>query len=259
MRFSMISLLAMCLFAPLFSYGQPKSQSVLSALPENIHREIEAVLAQPARPEIKFTDESTKENLSSLEREFFLRTTPIVPASDNLITVIAEILTAHETSSQIKVQRIHDFVVLHMNTISDISTSELDRFLKFCRDSRRAPGTCPWENAQSGFYSGIGHCGTFAALVVALLRAAGFPSRIRQVDALAKRIYAEENNGQWMLHQWSEVFLNGKWRQLDSIFDDDAKTGNINYTYFLFEPENMDPRDYIHRNSEVQDETKPAP
>lgn len=108
------------------------------------------------------------------------------------------IITAGITNDYDKVKSIHDWVANNM--YYDFS----DRTTVMGADANEElfPGSGALKR---------GICGNFAGVTTNLLRAAGFPAKTVSGNI--------EDSGEWVSHNWTEVFVDGRWVFCDSTLD----------------------------------------
>jgi uncharacterized repeat protein (TIGR02543 family) len=110
----------------------------------------------------------------------------------------ANLITAGITDDYSKVKAIHDWV--SNNMYYDYS----DRTTVLGSDSQAElfPGSGSLKRGQ---------CGNFAGVTVALMQAAGFPAKTISGNAFSY--------GEWSGHDWTEVFVDGRWVFMDTTWD----------------------------------------
>lgn len=106
------------------------------------------------------------------------------------IRQLAQTITAGITDDYAKVKAIHDWVATNIWYDYDNSVN---------------------RGAVSVLKYRIGMCGGYADLTVALAQAAGFPAKV--IGGHAVGVGAPRG------HDWSEVYVNGKWRFMDTMAD----------------------------------------
>lgn len=122
----------------------------------------------------------------------FLEPGPFIQSSDDEIVALAKQIVGDETDSWEAARRINRWVYENIEK-------------KFTPDM---------SNALQTLHSRQGDCGEHAALTVALMRAAGIPSR-----PVVGLVYWPPGNG-FGYHAWTEVFV-GDWMMMDSSWGED--------------------------------------
>ncbi|MDR1904229.1 MAG: transglutaminase domain-containing protein [Treponema sp.] len=131
-------------------------------------------------------------------------------------------------SEEEKIQAIHDYIVRH--TVYDAES--------FLYEDRRKK-----QDALTVLKNGLAVCQGYSNTAIALLRAAGIPS---------KRISSNRMN-----HGWINIFVNGKWKMADITWDDpqpDNGPNFVQYKYYLLD----DFRGVPNRDSNSPSSTNPA-
>lgn len=193
--------------------------------------------------------------LSSLEKMKYLKSSNFIP-SDNLeIKELSKYLVKDTLSEQDKVLIIHDFVAFHITHAGTLPDDQIKRETQVCRQEAKYTDipVCPWFDAETSFRTQLGHCGTIAALSVAMLRAVGIPSRVLIISDEGARIYREKYKTA-IYHQWTEMYLRGRWVQMDVTFDSFSSNNfkSIDYGYFKFSKNLTSEEDIVHKFYEIK-------
>lgn len=133
----------------------------------------------------------------------WLAPTPWIESEAPEIRALAARLTADAGSPREAAVRLHDYVR------DEVRFGWTRRFYRM--------------TAREVLGARIGYCNTKATLFVALLRAAGIPARQHFVD-LTSQVLAGlvDTGGPYVDHSYTEVFLDGTWRRVDSYVVDRA-------------------------------------
>ena len=126
-------------------------------------------------------------SLISEEVREFLKATTFIPSDDKKIKEIAKEVTGDEKG---------------LNAV--------EKIIFYVDDALVNKPTFSIPDALDALKSGEGDCNEHAALAVALLRAAGIPSRVE-----VGLVYV---NGAFYYHAWVGVYLGGKWISTDPTF-----------------------------------------
>ena len=121
------------------------------------------------------------------ETEEFLLATTFIPSDDEKIKKIAKDVVGDEKGLK-----------------------AVEKIIAYVDESLDNKPTFSIPNALDALKSGEGDCNEHSALAVALLRAAGIPSRVE-----VGLVYV---NGAFYYHAWVGVFLGGKWISTDPTF-----------------------------------------
>lgn len=138
------------------------------------------------------------------EMEPYLRAEPFIEANHPVIRNLAIALVGDETDPVVASRRILEYVHERL-------------------EKEYAPSL---PSAIEALRSGSGDCNEHAALAVALLRAAGVPSRVA--------LGVVRQNESWYYHAWPEVWLGGEWVATDPTFGEiPARTHRVRLFYGL--------------------------
>ena len=189
--------------------------------------------------------------LSVADQRKYLGSTQYFPAADSLIASTTRALIEGAKSDFERAQRIHDFVANHIK-YPDESDKRMDAVSQLCMMQVSNPSYkstipsfpfCPISSAETSFKSGLGNCINFAGLTVTMMRSAHIPARLIQMtpEGIAA---AQKKMGEEVHHYWVQVFVDGRWIDMDPTFDASAP---ISHNFFVFSKNNLAADDVIHR------------